>query len=703
MATERCSDLVPVLVVALGVSLSGTSVAGVEVALEPVIAALRAELAPGLTAEDARRLDRGLAQVARFWTPADGDGAAFEGFVRRHFARSPGPREAVLLRFERLLEQTHGHMAEISRELRVQVDLDAGPILPVDEAFAAYEVSAHLGEDFFRNKLAFAVLLNFPLTTLEERLVAGVGWSRTEWAEARLAGAFSKRIPAEVNLEVARAAAEAERYIAEYNIWANHLVDANGQRLFPSKMRLLSHWNIRDQIKADYREPATGLARQRLLAEVLERIVTQAIPASVIDNPTVDWDPAANRVAASVVRDADAGRGRSVPASADAEPATRYRLILETFKTARLVDPHSPTAPTLIARRFDEHREIPEARVRAMLEQVLGSPLLAQVARLVERRLGRKLEPFDIWYDGLRPKGGASEAELDSLTKKRYATAAAFEADLPRILRQLGFGAERAESIASAIAVDPARGSGHAMGAEMRTARARLRTRVEPDGMNYKGFNIAVHELGHNVEQTISLRDVDHWLLRGVPNAAFTEAIAMLFQARDLELLGLPAPDAESEAERAVGEYWATAEISAVSLVDMGMWHWMYEHRNATPAELKQATLRIAAEVWNRYYAPVIGRRDVVLLAVYSHMVNTALYLPDYAVGHLIAAQVEEAVRGKGSLGAEVERMARIGGVVPDVWMTQATGAPVGAEALLRAAERGFDALERRPALARPD
>ena len=50
----------------------------------------------------------------------------------------------------------------------------------------------------------------------------------------------------------------------------------------------------------------------------------------------------------------------------------------------RLVDEYSPTAPTLIERRFNENREIPEARVEEMFEQVLSSPLLAQVGELIE-------------------------------------------------------------------------------------------------------------------------------------------------------------------------------------------------------------------------------------------------------------------------------------------------------------------------------
>jgi hypothetical protein len=40
--------------------------------------------------------------------------------------------------------------------------------------------------------------------------------------------------------------------------------------------------------------------------------------------------------------------------------------------------------------------------------------------------------------------------------------------------------------------------------------------------------------------------------------------------------------------------------------------------------------------------------------------------------------------------------MARIGRVTPDQWMRQATGAPVGPEALLAAAERALGTLGER-------
>jgi len=47
--------------------------------------------------------------------------------------------------------------------------------------------SAHFVDDSFRNRLAFAVLLNFPVTTLKDRLELGPGRTRRQWGEARLA------------------------------------------------------------------------------------------------------------------------------------------------------------------------------------------------------------------------------------------------------------------------------------------------------------------------------------------------------------------------------------------------------------------------------------------------------------------------------------------------------------------------------------
>ena len=639
------------------------------------------------------RIVKGVQQAAEYWRTEDGDAPVFEEFVRENFAGDQQTLDILFGRYEYLLEQLNGHMQEINREFRQQSDLDLGKVYPFDEMFAAYSPNAHVIDDFFQNKLAFVVLLNFPLTTLDERLTQGERWTRRQWAEARLALQFSRRVPADVNQAISAAGADAEQYISEYNIYMHHIVDAKGNRLFPAGMRLLSHWNLRDEIKADYADAANGLAKQRTIVKVMGRIVTQTIPESVINNPYADWNPFEHTVAPASVHDADAPDKINVPISAAAEPDTRYATLLNVYRASRKADPYFPNEPTLIARKFNIEREIPEARVKSIFENILTSPLVPKMAKLIQKRLGRPLEPFDIWYNGFKPQSKYSEAELDKIVSAKYPTPDAYKADIPNMLLKLGFSKERAEYLAANIIVDPARGSGHAMGAGMKSAHPHLRTRVGKSGMDYKGFNIAVHEMGHNVEQTFSLNMIDHYLLSGVPNTAFTEAIAFVFQAHDLDLLGITSKDPQAETMKTLNDFWMTYEIAGVGLVDMGVWHWMYDHPDAAPAQLKEAAIEIAKDIWNKYYAPVFGKKDILLLGIYSHMIDSFLYLPDYTIGYLIANQIEEQVKKSGSIGKEIERIVASGSIAPDLWMKNATGSPVSADALLEETEKALKAV----------
>jgi len=678
------------LVLAASVLLAGDSTSP---NLEEASSRARESLRKAHGSEAAARIDRGVAQVARFWRPEDGDAAAFRALVEAEFVATGAPLDAVFGRLEYALERMDGYFLSLSRDLRRGLDLDLGPLLPLDERLGAFEPSAHLSEDLFKSKLAFVALLNFPLTTLDERLARGGTWSRREWAEARLAQRFATRIPAEVNAGLTQAYAEGGRYIADYNVFMHHVLTADGRRLFPAGLRLLSHWNLRDEIKARYADPE-GLARQRLIAAVMDRIVRQEIPAVAVNNPLVDWTPERGAVTLSAVKDAPAPATARAEARPDREPDERYRRWLGIFQAERATIPYYPDEPTFVDRRFNRGREIPVAEFTGLLESVLASPLGEKVGRLVAQRLGRPLEPFDIWYGGFKPRGKLGEAELDERTRKRYPTAEAYAADIPRLLRDLGFSPERARFLAERIVVEPARGSGHALGAARRDDKAHLRTRVGPQGMDYKGYNIAVHEMGHNVEQVFSMTTIDHTLLQGVPNTAFTEALAFVFQARDLELLGLGAPDPAALHLAALDEFWGTREIAGVALVDIAAWRWLESHPEATPAQFREAVVGIARDVWNRHFAPLFGVKDVTLLGIYSHMVDSGLYTPDYPLGHLIAFQVVQHFRTlPGPMGAEFERICQLGNLTPDAWMRQAVGAPVSAQPLLDATERALEAM----------
>ncbi len=637
-------------------------------------------------ATHAPAIQSGVAQAATLWRASDGD---FAAFCVEHFVADPAAREALFVKLQATVEQIRGHMLELGRTVRWGTEVEDGrPVQPIDRLLATYDVGAHVVDDLFTSKVAFSILLNFPLRTLAQKVKDGPQWTRRMWAEVRLTGIVDTRVPGELAGAASAAEAAADQYIAGYNLWMHHVLGAEGKRQFPAGKRLISHWNLRDELKANYADPE-GLAKQRTIAKVMERIVTQTIPKAVIDNPRLDWDPLTNKVTAGAEVEADAPKDRATTVSDEREPDARFAQVLGHLRAAKAIDKFSPIAPTRIARAF-EGAELPEERVRGMLVEILESPLATDAAAEMQRRLKRPLEPHDLWYEF--GAGGTKEAELDAVTRKKYPTAAAFAKDMPRILRDLGFTAARAKHLSNLIAVDPSRGAGHAMGAERRGDKAHLRTRVETGGMDYKGYNIAVHELGHNVEQTFSLYDIDYTLLAGVPNTAFTEALAFLFQARDLELLGRLKPSGEADRLRVLDAFWNTREIAGSALVEIDVWHWLYDHPEATAAELRDATVKIARDVWDRYYAPTLGGKGTVLLGIYSHTIASPLYLFNYVVGHLIAFQIEEHVEGKdrATFAKEFERVCRLGNILPDLWMQQATGKPVSAQPLLTATARAL-------------
>lgn len=619
------------------------------------------------------RIETGVNQTAARWTSDDGSEDNFREFCLSNFIADENQLEILFQRFEKNLEELYGNLHKIDRQYSWALQIESGPIQSVDYLFANFNPYAHVGEDFFKTKITFSALLNFPITTLEEKTTSGKNWSRTEWAYTRLAEQFSARIPAEVAQALSETHTASEDYIAHYNIYMYNLLDDKGKRLYDNKeLNLVSHWGLRDELKAQY-GVQDGYKKQKLIYEVMKRIIRQEIPGVVIDNNQHDWNPFTNEVTSD---------GKKV--DSPSEDLTRYRHILNNFKGELLVDKFSPDAPTKIDRLFNREREIPEKEFEAELIAVLSAPALKQIAEAIKQNLGRELEPFDIWYSGFKSRSDFSEEKLDEIVSAKYPNTAAFQKDIPNILRKLGFSNEKAQYLTEHIQVDPSRGVGHAMGASMRSDKAHLRTRIPESGMLYKGYNIAIHEFGHNVEQVFSLSSMDYYSLQGVPNTAFTEAFAFVFQSRDLELLGINSSNAQNEAFEAIQTLWSTFEISGVALLDMYMWRWLYENPNATPAELKESVLRIAKEIWNKYYEPVLGHKDTDLLAIYSHMVYRAMYIPDYPMGHIISFQIEQYLQDK-PLALEMERMCRLGRLAPQEWMIQSVGEKISAQPLIDA------------------
>jgi hypothetical protein len=413
------------------------------------------------------RARQGVAQVAQRWWAEDGDAASFESFCDENFVADPAQLAAAVARLERVLEQTEGRLHEIRRDLLTPLDLDTGPVQPVDRLLATLNLGTHLNDDLFATRTAFFALLNFPVHTLADRLRLGGSWDRDAWARSRMMDRFADRIPAPVLQEVTRATTAADQYIAGYYVRLDRLRSEDGKQLFPDGLRVITHWGLRDELASHYGEP-DALAKQRLIRQVMERIVRQEIPGAAIDNGDLLWFPESNRV------EARAGAKAGAADLAAREPDTRYARWIDNFRAMRGLDPYTPGTPTAIVRACELGRQIPERETEKLLIAVLSAPEVKQVGDLIAKRLGRPLEPFDIWYAGFKSRAGYSEEELDRAVRARYPTAAAFQADLPRILRDLGFSPERTQWLAERIVVDASRGAGHAMGAAWREDLAPL-------------------------------------------------------------------------------------------------------------------------------------------------------------------------------------------------------------------------------------
>lgn len=631
----------------------------------------------GTEAQDRALLERGVRQAAFLWRAADGTEEEFCDLVRSSFKGTPEGKKELFDKLSSAYAAINGMYGELGTVLQRPVILKGPAPDDVDFILSMYSPYSHLSDDMFANRLAFITVLNFPNYTLAEKNELGKNWSRLEWAYARMGDQFTTRVPARIGQDSGEAGSRAESYIADYNIMMGHLLTESGERLFPEDMVLLSHWNLRDEIKSNYADVPHAREKQEMIYKVMEHIVLQDIPGEVVNNAAYDWAPYSNRTWKD---------GQELTLAP--EGAERYARILDIFHTMLQADPYCPQQPDAIIRNFEGGMEVSADEIESLFVKLLSSDQVKRTGDLIRKRLGRDLRPYDIWYDGFKSRSAMPEDRLSEQTRALYPDPEAFEKGMPKMLQNLGFSKSYAEYLAEKIGVEAARGSGHALGSPGKGYKSYLRTRVADIGMDYKGYNIAVHEFGHNVEQTIDMYDIDYYTLNGVPNTAFTEALAFIFQKRDLKLLGY---DTKIDDNVTLDIFWGMYEIMGVSLVDMYTWRWLYAHRDATPEDLRDNCLRIAREVWNMYFEPVLGTHDSPILAIYSHMVNSPMYLPNYPFGHIVEYQLEEhfsRLPDPDVLGPEIERIWKIGRLTPQAWMNEAVGSDVSIDPILKAVDR---------------
>jgi hypothetical protein len=125
-------------------------------------------------------------------------------------------------------------------------------------------------------------------------------------------------------------------------------------------------------------------------------------------------------------------------------------------------------------------------------------------------------------------------------------------------------------------------------------------------------------------------------------------------------------------------------------MVEMKVWKWLYTNPFATPSGMKEATVKYAIEVWNRYFAPVIGVNNSPILAIYSHMVEIPLYLPNYAYGQIIEFQIEDYIKNK-KFPDVVDLVYKQGKLTPQQWMIGATGTKISVQPIINALNQALN------------
>jgi hypothetical protein len=634
--------------------------------IEDVARALRAAHGDA----EAARIDAGVRRVAERWSNADGDAAAFTAFCTSAFV--PTSRLPLFLeRIERGVELVSGHLAELRRHLRRWTDLRCEELPFVDDMLATFDPAPDLAEESYRQKLAFAALLNLDRPSLAEMLASGPSWTTDQWAAARIAQSFGPRIPKALNDRARSVGHRANQWVAKFHVPVGRLATETGERPFAEDRALLAHWLVREEIKAGYNDPdrARGLRRQRALAWTMARHIDGTIPKAIMERrATGPWDPRSNTI--------------------DGERATellgpiRYRHWLEQRDLAFEFDLHHPEHPTAIRRKCELAREIPEAEVVRLLRELLSSSVRRELAAHLESMIGRPLEPFDIYIDEIADAKPAEE--MNALVARLAADASELERKLPELLQGLGFPREDAEFLGTRIKVEIARGSGHASRPHLPEYGAWLRTSSLEREIGWDGFDTAMHELGHTLEQLVSTHFVARPALRGVPNTACTEAFAFLYQSLGKRVLGVAdlADEARSFDIDAVQTLANACQIAGPALLELEVWNWIYRHPEASAEELRDEVLRVAASLWREFYAEDFGDDTYHLLAAYQHMIAHPLYLADYPLGLVIGHQIRSHLRGR-DLARETRRICAIGRTTPDLWMRKAVGTGISVAALV--------------------
>ncbi|MHC1733893.1 MAG: hypothetical protein AB9888_17920 [Bacteroidales bacterium] len=634
------------------------------------ISSIKSELKSIHGIETANRIEKGVSQLAQIWDFSDDNAARFREFCIENFL-SDAELNENLPRIAENLILTGGSLSVIRSKM--------------NEPFAFTDVKELHADRFFRkavpsynpytSELAYFLKLNFPEWSLDEKRQMSTAWDRNQWIMNAIGGYYPGR-EVERNATLASKQSEFRRYIDNYFFDMHRIMDAKGNYPFSEVISLHCHRGLRDNTKEEYTKEG-GFERQKLTGVVLEKVFTGEVPVNFLTDKNTRWNPSKNELYTIE------GKKLKRISEYTCEDDLRYEGLKNLFNIEQAVDSAYGNGSTYITRTF-ENANLTVDETEKIIVDILESPLAAEVSRLVQRRLNRKLHPFDVWYSGFQEQSYYSAEYLDSLTRARYPDPGSLEDNIKDILMKMGFPEEEAFTVGASVNVHSVVSGGYSDQPPVQGGKALLTTMFGERGLDYKGYRVAMHELGHVVCGVYSTLYADNFLLAGVPTGGITEGFAEVFAYKNIEGLGLfPYSEQEKKHLLALATYWYLYEMGGNALTEIRTWKWMYNNPDATVDELKNAVLGISAGIWNNYFSENFGgARDCSILSVYNHFITGDLYLFNYFIGGIVSYQLADAFE-RDELAPGLKESCREGATLPELWMQKAVGSGFSLDPLL--------------------
>jgi hypothetical protein len=622
------------------------------------------------------RIIKGSAQLSKNWRKSDGTNEEFETFCIENYIVDPELKANF-----RIIQQNLTLQGGYLSKLRSRFNESENFTDTKEEKVDSYFRKSIPNVDPYKEKLAQFIQLNFPFFNLDEKRQNGHKWDREKWAMVRLGDLYAERENRDFKADASDEVKDFQNYLKKYFFRMDHICMPDGSYPFTKALTLHSHFGLRDNLKEEYTRPG-GLARQEITGKLIGHIIDGTVPVEFIQDTSTRWNPWSGQLFKMV-------QGKMEKVDFKPEGIKRYAGLLSEFKNKSSRDRLYSNGSTVIKRTFENSNLKPE-EVENIIRTFLADPVVVSVGKLITRRLGRPLQPFDIWYSGFQGQSFYPANMLDSLIRSKYPTPIALQKDLPSILIKMGFPESEANYVGTHAFVRPILSGGYSDQPPIRGDTALMTTVFNPQGLDFKAYRIAMHELGHVVCGVYSTSEIDNFIMADVPTSGITEGIAEMLAFKNIEGLGLKQGSNEERKQMlALASVWYLVDMGGQALTDIETWKWMYKNPKATPEELKGAVMNISGEIWNKYYSPVFGGiKDQHILSIYNHFITGSLYLYNYFLGDVIMFQLNDAYPDNLAYG--LKKACSEGQTLPELWMEHAAGKAISLEPLLKTAKEAI-------------